>query len=182
MNTELKAILSILALALAVSPAMGYYFTLTLGQYNVTLNMGDEDVTVSPQPTKSDMDSVIRSAKLQGPEESDWGVIYIFEYQSDTGFDLQDNLRGLLKVYCTFPDVDSGIVAGMGGAVGTGTARVAHGVGKQECYAGAANLPGSGSRRDIVLFGHFTNQTLNEQFVSDAKIEYRGMAPKVINL
>ena len=182
MNTKMKAILSILALALAISPAMGYYFTLTLGQYNITLNMGDEDVTVSPQPTKSDMDSITRSIKLQGADEPDWGMIQIFEYHSDAGFDLQDNLRGLLKVYCTFPDVDSGMVAGMGGAVGTGTARVAHGVGKQECYAGAANLPGGGARRDIVLFGHFTNQTLNEQFVSDAKVEYVGTAPKVINL
>lgn len=171
-----------MTLALAISPAMGYCFTVPIGQYNITLNMGDEDVTIIPQPTRSDMDSLTRSVKLQGAEESDWGMVYIFEYQSDTGLDLQDNLRGLLKVYCTFPDVDSGIVAGMGGAVGTGTARVVHGFGKQECYAGAASLPGGGARRDIALLGHFTNQTINEQFVSDAKVVYVGTASKAVHL
>lgn len=77
------------------------------------------------------------------------------------------------------PDIDSATIAGQNGFISTGKTRVEHGFGKQVCYSGIAPLPTVGASQRDFIAGHFTNATLNEQFVKTAKIEFVGKIVKI---
>jgi len=173
MNTRFT--LAALALTLFAAPALGTYQVVPFWQYNVTLDFGDKAVTIEAQPSRSDMDSLVHSTIFRGDNESDWGAIYIYEYQNAQTLDLEDRLWRFMKGYCALTETDPGTVCGTNGFVAYGYARVAHGFGKQVCYAGAITLPGAAaSQRDFTVFGHFGNAAQNEQFVKTARIEFSG--------
>jgi hypothetical protein len=70
-------------------------------------------------------------------------------------------------------EVDSGLFAGVSGLIAAGDARVEHGFG-QRCYGASAIIspPGVGESVTITLIGHFKNESLNEQLIRTARVDY----------
>jgi len=171
---------AISVLILFISPALGSYQTIQFWQYNVSLDFGGQLVVMDPQPSSSDLYSIIHTTRFTGANESDWGAIYLYEYHGAQPYDAEDRLWMLMKKYCTFPDVDHGTLSGVEGFLATGTGRVPRGFGKQTCYGGLITLPGGAvSRRDFAVFGHFQNETMSEQFVRSARAEYAGPLTRI---
>ncbi|HSD56974.1 MAG TPA: hypothetical protein VLB04_02240 [Methanotrichaceae archaeon] len=172
---KLKALALSVLLVLIAIPAQGSTQVLPLWNYNVTLDVGNKDVTVKPLSVSSSLDTITRSIMVQGENETDYTIVYIHEHTKPQMLDLEDRLWKFMKTYCTMTETDPGEIAGMTGFVATGYARVKHGFGKQVCYGGIAALPsGAVAQRDFAILAHFTNKTLNEQLVKTAKVEYVG--------
>jgi hypothetical protein len=168
-------ILPVLLPALIMTPVQGSYQVLTLGNYNVYLDFGDKDIAVKPPSASSTLDTITKSVTVKGEDDSDYAIVYIHEYTKPQALDIEDRLWKLMKTYCTMTETDPAEIAGMEGFIATGYARVAHGFGKQVCYGGIAALPsGAVAQRDFAILAHFNNESLNEQLVKTAKVEFAG--------
>ncbi len=151
-----------------------------LWDYNVYLELGSENITIAPVVSSSSLDTIVHSVTLRGENETDYAILYLYEYAIPQRFDLSDRLWNFMKPRCTMVDVDHATISGMNGFIASGKARVAHGFGKQVCYGGIAALPsGAVAQRDFIVFGHFNNATLNENIVRTAQIEYAGKMVKI---
>lgn len=172
---KIKALALTILLVLILTPVQGSYQVLPIGNYNVYLDFGDKDITIKPPSASSSLDTITRSVMVKGEDDADYAMIYLHEYTKPQVLDIEDRLWKLMKSYCTMTETDPADIAGMSGFIATGYARVAHGFGKQVCYGGIAALPsGAVAQRDFAILAHFNNESLNEQLVKAAKIEYAG--------
>jgi len=161
-----------LMLTTTIIPAIGTQKTVSLRDYNVSLDFGDKDVAVEPMHSSSTMDTIQHSITFKGDNETDYATIYLYEYQTPQTLDLKDRLWSFLKSYCTMVDIDQATISGLGGYIGTGNARVSRGFSKQVCYGGIVALPsGAVAQKDFLIMAHFTDKALNERLVKTAQIE-----------
>lgn len=168
------------ALMLTTASASGAEKTVSLRDYNVSLDFGDKDVSIDPMHSGLNGDTVYHYVKFNGENETDYATVYLYEYSTPQTLDLQERLWKFMKPYCTMVDIDQGTVSGMGGFIGKGNARVERGFSKQVCYGGIAALPsGAATRMDFIIMAHFADKALNEQLVKTAKIEFAGKMVKI---
>lgn len=169
MKIEYLAIM--LVLSILAAPALGAPQVVPLGQYNVTLDLGDKAVTAEPKPSASTLSSEIHSTVFRGDGPSDYGTISLYYYETAPISTADERLWGTMKAICRpvrFPN--AGTIGDRSGLITTGDAMVAHGFG-QRCYGALVPLPSQGkSLVEFLVIGHFTNETLNEQFVKTARI------------
>ncbi len=168
--------LALMILLVLITPLVqGSYQVLSIGNYDVYLDFGNKDVAINPPSASSSLDTITKSVTVKGENDSDYAIVYIHEFTKPQVLDIEDRLWKLMKTYCTMTDTDPAEIAGMEGFIATGYARVAHGFGKQVCYGGIAALPsGAVAQRDFAILAHFNNETLNEQLVKTAKVEFAG--------
>jgi len=174
MSCKLVALMISLALLILASPALGSMQSYPLWQYNVSLELGDKNVTVVQQQPYSDLNRVMRSTMFKGDDAYDWGGIYLLEQRQGTQSESPaDLLFGLMKQSCKAIMIDQGMVSGQGGLVAKANARVEHGFG-QQCWGGlvAISNDAKGTAQLFAIVGHFSNETLNEQFVKTAKLDH----------
>jgi hypothetical protein len=167
--------LIILVSLLMVVTSAGDIVTTKLWNYNVTLDFGDQIVTVDLRPQVSDLNMVQRSTIFRGNGPDDWGGIYLMENMDQSVPVLEGNLWGLMHPLCKGVISKQGYIGVMDGMVATGSSRVEHGFG-QECYGGATILSDVDNSEvfTFMILGHFTNETLNQDFVKNVRIEYVG--------
>ncbi|HWQ19093.1 MAG TPA: hypothetical protein VN455_04890 [Methanotrichaceae archaeon] len=173
MRCKLLALMISLALLILASPALGSMQKYPLWQYNVSLDLGDKNVTVAPQQTYSELNRVMRSTIFKGDDAYDWGGIYLFEQRQGTERESPaDLLFGLMKNTCKAIMIDQGTISGQGGLIAKANARVEHGFG-QQCWGGMVSIStdATGTDQLFAIVGHFSNESLNEQFVKTAKID-----------
>ncbi len=172
---SLKALMSLIALSviLLMPSALGDYQVFSLWHYNVSLDFGGKDITVEPQPSTSDINSITRSIIFRGDEANDWGAVYLMNYREPVPIVPEDRLRRMMMPTAKAIEVDSGSVAGVEGMIAEGDARVEHGFG-QRCYGAIAVISpsGMGEKCILTLIGHFTNESLNRQLIQTARAEY----------
>ncbi len=177
---KLEPLAAALLLAAIMIPAQGSYQALPIGNYNVLLDFEGKEVAVLPVSASSSIDTITRFVMVTGSNDTDYAIVYLYEYTKPQSLDLEDRLWRLMKTYCTMTETDPATIAEMNGYIATGYARVSHGFGKQVCYGGIAALPSSAlAQRDFAILAHFNNKTLNEHLVKTAKIEYAGKMVKI---
>jgi hypothetical protein len=170
-SCKFAVILTSLALLVLASPAPGSVQTYPLWSYSVSLDFGGKNVTVVPQQAYTDLNRVMRSTIFKGDDAYDWGGIYLFEQRQGTEREGPDDLLwGLMKNSCKGISVNPGTISGQPGRVAKAYGRVDHGFG-QECWGGILeiNLAATGTSQYFAIVGHFSNETLNEQFVKTVK-------------
>lgn len=169
--TKIESLAVMLVLSILAAPAMGASYVVPLWQYNITLDFGDKVVTAEPQPSASTLSSAFYSTIFRGDEPDDYGSISLYYYETAPISSADERLWGSMKSICKparFPN--AGTIGGRSGLITTGDAKVAHGFG-QRCYGALVPLPSQGkSLVELLVIGHFTNETLNEQFVKTAQI------------
>lgn len=170
-----KALMALAALSiiLLIPSTLGDYQVFTLWHHNVSLDFGTKNITVEPQATTSDINTITRGMIFRGDSADDWGAVYLMNKREPVPTVLEDMLRRLMKPTTKAIEVDSGLVAGMSGLIAEGDARVEHGFG-QRCYGASAIIspPGVGESVTLTLIGHFKNESLNEQLIRTARVEY----------
>ncbi len=172
---SLKTAIALIAigLLLLIPQAAGDYQVFTLWHYNLSLDFGDKNITVEPQGTTSDINSVTHSMIFRGDRADDWGAAYLSTNREPVAVVLEDRLRRLMMPSTKAIEVDGGQFVGKAGFIGSGDARVEHGFG-QRCYGGAAIIspPGMGESVAIMLIAHFNNESLNKHLVETARVDY----------
>ncbi|HSD56973.1 MAG TPA: hypothetical protein VLB04_02235 [Methanotrichaceae archaeon] len=165
--------LAAISIILLIPSAMGDYQVFTLWHHNVSLDFGAKNITVEPQATTSDINSITRGMIFRGDSADDWGAVYLMTKREPVPTVLEDLLRRLMKPTTKAVEVDSGLFAGVSGLIAAGDARVEHGFG-QRCYGAAAIIspPGVGESVTLILIGHFKNESLNEQLIRTARVDY----------
>jgi hypothetical protein len=167
-SAALLIAIGVLALA---APALGSMQIVPLWQHNVSLDFGGKAVTVEPlAPSSDNINRIMRQTLFRGDNASDWGGIYLFEERQGTELDGPDDLLwGLMKGSCKGVSINPGTVSGQLGRVGKGYARVEHGFG-HECWGGIIriNMAATGTTQYFAIIGHFSNESLNQQFVKTA--------------
>lgn len=170
-----KALTAVMALSiiLLIPSALGEYQVFTLWHHNVSLDFGDKNITVEPQPTTSDINSIMRSMVFRGDSADDWGAAYLLSTRDTVPVILEDRLRRIMMPTAKAVEVNPGLVAGASGLIAEGDARVEHGFG-QRCYGASAIIspPGAGEIVTLTLIGHFKNESLNEHLIRTARVEY----------
>jgi hypothetical protein len=123
----------------------------------------------SLMPQVSDLNMVRRSTIIRVISPEDWGGIYLMENRDQFAPVMEGNLWGLMHPICKGVISKQGYIGGRGGMVATGSPRVKHGFG-QGCYGGATILSNVGNAEvfTFMILGHFTNETLNKDFVKNA--------------
>lgn len=176
----MRLVIIAIAVTMLMLSTLGSCQVVPLWDYNVYLDFGDRNVTIEPVKSSSSSDDILHSVTIRGDNETDYAIIYIYEYATSQMFDLQDRLWNFMKPRCTMVDVDPATISGMSGFIASGKARVAHGFSKQVCYGGIVSLPsGAIAQKNFVVFGHFNNATLNKHLIKTAKIEYAGKMVKI---
>jgi hypothetical protein len=179
-STTASVLALLLALLLSINPAMGEYQTVSLRNYNVSLDFGDKEVAMEPMYTSSTRDTILHSITFRGYNRSDYATIYLYEYQVPQTFDLKDRFWKAMKAACTMVDIDPATISGSNGFIGTGYARVSRGFGKQVCYGGIIALPsGTVAKRDFMIMAHFFDEALNEHLVKTVQVEYVGKTVEI---
>ncbi len=174
-----KTMIILALLLMSPLPALSSQ-TVSMRNYNVTLDLGEKNAVMEPLSSSSTMDSILHTIKFRGSGENDYAMIYLYEYQTAQSFDLKDRLWKLMKSYCTMVDIDSATLSGLDGFLASGYARVKSGFGKQVCYSGIVALPsGALGQRDLVVLAHFTNASLNEEMVKTMQVDYVGQTVKI---
>lgn len=168
---KIEYLVVVLAISILAAPALGASQVVPLWQYNVTLDFGDKVVTAEPQPPTSTLSSASYSTIFRGDDPSDYGSISLYFYETAPISTADERLWGTMKAICRparFPN--AGTIGDRSGLMTTGDAKVAHGFG-QRCYGALVPLTSQGkSLVEFLVIGHFTNETLNEQFVKTARI------------
>jgi hypothetical protein len=165
--------MAFMALLILASPAPGSVQSYPLGGYNISLDLEGKNVTVDQQQPYMELNKMMHSTIFRGDDAYDWGGIYLFEERKDTQSESPaDFLFGLMKQSCKAIMIDQGTVSGMGGLIATADARVEHGFG-QKCWGGLVSVPNkaTGFGQIFAVVGHFSNESLNEQFVMTARID-----------
>lgn len=149
--------------------------TYTFWHYNISLDIGDQNVTVEPMTSSSDINSISRHTILRGDSPGDYAALYMFESRAGKGVGMEEQMWYMMKPICKAVRTREGAVGDRAGIIATGDARVDHGFG-QKCYAGMVALSesGTGSTQYLAVLGHFLNETLNEHLVRTARIQYVG--------
>lgn len=172
-----KAIISLFALImLSACPCMGEYQNFTIWHYNASLDFGGKNVTAETLPVTSNLYSMMYSMRFKGSSDGDWGAIYLLDSrQPNYSVPMEDTLRSYMISSCKAIRIDPGNVGDIKGMIAKGEARVEHGFG-QACYGGVVWLPSHGINEHtfFMVIGHFTDESLNENFVKTAKINYTG--------
>jgi hypothetical protein len=165
--------LAALSVILFIPSALGEYQVFPLWHYNVSLDFGAKNITVEPQATTSDINTITRGMIFRGDSADDWGAVYLMNKREPVPTVLEDMLRRLMKPTTKAVEVDSGLFAGMSGLIAEGDARVEHGFG-QRCYGASAIIspPDTGESVTLTLMAHFKNESLNEYLVRTARVEY----------
>lgn len=158
---------------LLIFPCQGEYSNISIWHYNAYLDFGGKNVIVEQMPTTSDINSIRHSITFRGDSAADWGAIYLFNFREPLSTVMEEMLRQLMMPSCKAIRVNSGSIGGASGLIATADARVEHGFG-QRCYGGIEVLKslGTGETNIFAVIGHFTNESLNKQFVKTAMIEY----------
>jgi hypothetical protein len=172
---SLKAMMAFLAISLTllIPSALGDYQVFTIWHYNLSLDFGGENVTVEPQATTSDINSITRGMIFRGDRADEWGAAYLSTNREPVPTVLENRLRGLMMPTTKAIEIDAGQFVGTTGLIAAGDARVEHGFG-QRCYGGAAIISpkGMGETVTVMLIGHFTNESLNKQLIQTARADY----------
>ncbi len=145
----------------------------SLGNYNITLELGEKVISMEPQPSSSDLNQVTRSLRLIGDDPLDWGGIYLFQERAGFALNPDQRLWELMKPFCKAVWVEDGFVGGQRAVVARGEARLEHGFG-WICRAGLVPMGMGGSSTSLAIVGHFRNETLNAEILRTARIEYSG--------
>jgi len=149
-----RSLMSLIVLVslLMVFPSAGEIVTTKIWNYNVTLDFGDQMVTVDPLPQVSDLNMVQRSTIFRGNGPDDWCGVYHMENRDQSAPVLEGNLWGLMHPIYTGAISKQGDIGGRDGMVTTGRSRVEHGFG-QEYYGGATILSDVGNA-EVFTFMH----------------------------
>jgi hypothetical protein len=170
-----KSLMALVALSiiLLIPSALGEYQVFTLWHHNISLDFGEKNITVEPQATTSDINSITRSMIFRGDSADDWGEVYLMNNREPVSVVLEDRLRRMMMSTTKAIEVDPGTFAGVSGLIAAGDARVEHGFG-QRCYGASAIIspPGTGESATLTLIAHFKNESLNEYLVRTARVEY----------
>lgn len=173
MSIKASVALAAISLILLVPSAMGDYQVFSIWNYNISLDFGEKNISVEPQETKSDLNSITRGMLFRGDAADDWGAAYIITNREPTAVVLEAKLRSFLMPSAKAIRVNPGTVAGINGLIAYGDARVEHGFG-QRCYGASAIIspPDAGESVTFMLLGHFKDESLNEQLVRTVRVDH----------
>jgi len=180
MNKTFAAVAIMISLLALAAPALANSQMVSMGNYNITLDFGDKDVTAEPKHIDSTLQTILSTITFRGFNQTDYATVYLYDYQVPQTFDLEDRLWKVMKGACTMVEIEEATISGTRGFIGTGYARIPRGFGKQVCYGGIVALPsGAKAQRDFIILAHFYDPELNEKLVKSAQVEYAAK-PKVI--